>query len=160
MVDASTLPAHALGTLSILTWIGAPEEGNTTPYLLAYPLGDGPQGAEGAQDAMVGLAQELSLTPGGGMTDGSAPSFPVKLLVESGQAVLTMGAFRAQCAVPPEWAAAVDAGEKVHLIVSPRAWPQAVPGEPVAPETLSAYIGDEAVFAQAAHCALPAGRLR
>ena len=163
MVDTQTAPSgnqFNLGTLSILAWIGAPEEGHQTPYLLAYTLGDGENGAAENEAAVARLAQSLSLPLDGTMADGSRPGFPVQLLVEAGQAVLTLQAFKAQCPAPPEWLDAVEKGASVHLVLSTRAWPQAAPGQPVPLDAFRAYVGDEGVLRSAAHCLLPVGKLR
>lgn len=146
--------------MSTLAWIGAPDEGHDTPYLLAYTLGDNAQGAEAAEAAVAELARSLGLSVGGDMVNGARSSFPVTVLVEAGQAVLNMQTFTAQCDVPEEWLDATADGASVHLIVSTKAWPEAVPGKPVSAETLAAYIGDEAVLASAAHALLPVGKLR
>ncbi|MDQ8707202.1 DUF5949 family protein [Streptomyces sp. LHD-70] len=163
MVDTQTAPSgnqFSLGTLSILAWIGAPEEGHQTPYLLAYTLGDGENGAAENEAAVVALAQSLSLPLDGTMADGSRPGFPVQLLVEAGQAVLTLKALKAQCVAPPEWLAAVEQGAAVHFVLSTRAWPEAAPGQPVPLEAFRAYVGDEEVLRSAAHCLLPVNKLR
>ncbi|MGW0735683.1 DUF5949 family protein [Streptomyces sp. NPDC002851] len=149
-----------LGTMSTLTWIGAHDEGHDTPYLLVYSLGDTEEGAEAAEKAVAELAQSLGLSAGGDMADGSRPDFPVTLLMEGRQAVLNMQAFIAQGDVPQEWLDVIEGGSPVHLILSAKAWPEALPGKPVTTEALAAYIGDEAVVASAAHCMLPVGKLR
>ncbi|MDI3390388.1 DUF5949 family protein [Streptomyces sp. B-S-A8] len=163
MVDTQTASSgnqFSLGTLSILAWIGAPEEDHSTPYLLAYTLGDGANGTAENEAAVAALARSLSLPLDGGMADGSRPGFPVRLLVEGGQAVLSLQNMNAQCVAPPEWLDAVAQGADVHFVLSTRAWPEAAPGQPVSAEALSAYVGDEAVLQSAAHCLLPVGKLR
>ncbi|NBE54805.1 DUF5949 family protein [Streptomyces boluensis] len=163
MVETQTAPSgnqFSLGTMSILAWIGAPEEGHQTPYLLAYTLGDGANGAAENEAAVAGLAQSLTLSLDGTMTDGSRPGFPVRLLVEGGQAVLSMQGLNAQCVAPPEWLDAVQEGASVHFVLSTRAWPQAVPGQELSADTFRAYVGDETVLGSAAHCLLPVSKLR
>ncbi len=158
MVDTLSAARGNLGTVSVLAWIGDPDGGHETPYLLAYTLGDGAAGVESSERAMAALAEQLSLPVDGTLTNGARAGFPVKLFMVGGQATLNLQSVTAQCHVPDEWLAAVDAGASVHLMVSTTAWPQAVPGQPVAEETLARYIGDEKVFAAAAHCLVPAAR--
>jgi uncharacterized protein DUF5949 len=163
MVDTQTAPSgnqFNLGTMSILAWIGAPEEGHSTPYLLAYSLGDGANGAAENEAAIAALAQNLKLPLDGSMADGSQPGFPVRLLVDGGQAVLSMQGLNAQCVAPPEWLDAVEQGAPVHFVLSTRTWPQAAPGQPVSQDAFRAYVGDEAVLRSAAHCLLPVSKLR
>ncbi|WP_415948036.1 DUF5949 family protein [Streptomyces sp. KLOTTS4A1] len=158
MVDTLTAARGNLGTVSVLAWIGDPDDGHDTPYLLAYTLGDGAAGAAGSEQAMAVLAEQLSLPVDGTMTNGARAGFPVKLFMVDRQATLNLQTVTAQCQVPEEWLAAVDAGASVHLMVSTTAWPQAVPGQPVSAEMLAGYIGDEKVFAAAAHCVVPVAR--
>lgn len=163
MVETQTAPSgnqFSLGTMSILAWIGAPEEGHETPYLLAYTLGDGANGAAENEAAVAALARGLALPLDGRMADGSRPGFPVRLLVEGGRAMLSMRGLNAQCVAPPEWLDAVREGAAVHFVLSTRAWPQAAPGQPLSTDTFRAYVGDETMLGAAAHCLLPVGKLR
>lgn len=131
------------------------------PYLLAYSLGDGEGGASGATTAIEQLLRNNGLPVGDTLLDGSRqPSLPLTLLVEAGQAVVTMPYLNAQCVVPPEWLAAVGERGYAYFLFATRPWPDAVPGRPVAPESLAAFAGDEETLLSAAHVLLPARTLR
>lgn len=131
------------------------------PYLLAYSLGDGEGGAAGATTAIEQLLRNNGLPVGDTLLDGSRqPSLPLTLLVEAGQAVVTMPYLNAQCVVPPEWLAAVGERGYAYFLFATRPWPDAVPGRPVAPESLAAFAGDEETLLSAAHVLLPARTLR
>ncbi|WP_405778490.1 DUF5949 family protein [Streptomyces sp. NBC_00859] len=155
----SSVQRDQLGTLSVLAWSGDPETHNT-PYLLAYSLGDGKDGAPAGEAALRTLFNELGLPLGSSLADGSRPGFPVRLLVEGGQAAVNMPYLSAQCPVPPEWLQAVAERSQVHFMFASRPWPDAVPGRPVTAEILGAFVGDEAVLATSAHCLLPVTQLR
>ncbi|CAL9448903.1 hypothetical protein SUDANB96_02413 [Streptomyces sp. enrichment culture] len=150
-----------LGTLVVMTWSGEAPDGSDMPYLLAYSLGDGPDGPE-ATSAAVGRMLEVNGLPvGGELVDGSTkPSLPVSLLVEAGQAVLTMPPLNAQCPAPPEWLTAVGERGYAYLVFTTRPWPEAEPGKPVEPEALAAFAGAEETLTAAAHVVLPARALR
>ena len=73
-----------------MAWSGEAPDGDM-PYLLAYTLGDGQSGPEGSTAAVADLLTSLGLSIGEKVVDGAAhPSLPVTLLVEAGQAVVTM----------------------------------------------------------------------
>ncbi len=131
------------------------------PYLLAYSLGDGEGGPGASTVAIEELLRNNGLPIGDTLLDGSRqPSLPLTLLVEAGQAVVTMPYLNAQCVVPPEWLAAVGERGYAYFLFATRAWPEAEPGRPVAPESLTAFAGDEETLLSAAHVLLPARSLR
>ncbi|MGW0993445.1 DUF5949 family protein [Streptomyces sp. NPDC002523] len=148
------------GTLVVLAWSGeAP--GGDMPYLLAYSLGDAADGPEASSAAVRQLLESNRLPVGGGLVDSAAlPGSPVSLLVEAGQAIVTMPRLTAQCTAPPQWLAAVAERGFVHLVFTTRPWPEAAPGRPVAPEALAAFAGAAETLEQAAHIMLPARSLR
>ncbi|MFC9272166.1 DUF5949 family protein [Streptomyces zhihengii] len=150
-----------LGTLVLLAWTGDPAQGHDTPYLIAYSLGDGTDGPEGVGRAAAAMIEELGLTTGDVLHDRTrAGAFAVQLLVQGGQAVLTMPYMNAQCPAPAEWLAAVEERGSVHFMLPTRAWPEAKPGEPLSEEVLQAFLGDETVLKETAHVLLPVSRLR
>ncbi|MFF5446880.1 DUF5949 family protein [Streptomyces sp. NPDC012888] len=151
-----------LGTLSVLAWIGDPSDGHDIPYLMAYILGDGPQGPEKAGEAAKGLLEEIGLPIGDVVLDGTRnpSSFPVQVLVEGEQVALTLPGLNAKCTAPPEWVAAASESEQVYFLFATRPWPEAVPGRPVTDTTLRAYVGDESVLTSSAHCVLRVMRLQ
>lgn len=131
------------------------------PYLLAYSLGDGEGGPDASTVAIEELLRNNGLPVGDTLLDGSRqPSLPLTLLVEAGQAVVTMPYLNAQCVVPPEWLAAVGERGYAYFLFATRAWPEAEPGRPVAPESLAAFAGNEETLLSAAHVLLPARSLR
>ncbi|MDX2598568.1 DUF5949 family protein [Streptomyces caniscabiei] len=149
-----------LGTLVVMAWSGEAPDGDM-PYLLAYTLGDGQSGPEGSTAAVEDLLTSLGLSIGEKVVDGAAhPSLPVTLLVEAGQAVVTMPQLNAQCPAPPEWLAAVGRRGFAYLLFATRPWPEAQPGMPVEPEALAAFAGDTETLTSAAHVLLPARSLR
>ncbi|MFJ6496505.1 DUF5949 family protein [Streptomyces virginiae] len=151
-----------LGTLSVLAWIGDPEEAHDIPYLLAYTLGDGPKGREAGEAAARGLLEEIGLPIGDVVMDGTlkAATFPVQILLEGNQIALTLPGMNARCTAPDEWVAAADESGQAYFLFATRAWPEAVPGKPVAPETLQAFAGDESVLTSSAHCVLAVRRVQ
>ncbi|MGW6458399.1 DUF5949 family protein [Streptomyces sp. NPDC055078] len=173
-----------VGTLSALAWTGDPEAGHNMPYLLVYSLGDGvgegggegvgegtggadgdgdgDGGTEAGEAALRALIEEIGLKAGAEMTDATSDSVnsPIRLLVEGGQATLTMPRLSAQCPAPPEWLAAADERGHAHVMVAARPWPEAVPGAPVTEEMLQAFLGDEETFMACGHVLLPVSRLR
>ncbi|QEU94290.1 DUF5949 family protein [Streptomyces kanamyceticus] len=157
-------PLHAadLGTLAVIAWSGEhPEDQKDMPFLLAYSLGDTEGGPESTAEALTTLLANAGLPIGGPVVDGSrAPSMPVSLLVEADQAVVTMPHVNAQCAVPPEWLAAVKQRGHAYFMVTTRAWPEGKPGQQVGEEQLGEFAGDEETLLNAAHCLLPARSLR
>ncbi|MFI1013853.1 DUF5949 family protein [Streptomyces sp. NPDC020965] len=151
-----------LGTLSVLAWTGDPEAGHDMPYLLVYSLGDGEAGPEAGETAMVAMIEDIGLKVGADMTDATAASSasPIKLLVEGGQAVLSLPYLSAQCPAPDEWLTAAEQRGHAHLIVAGRPWPDATPGEPVSEEILQAFLGDQENLMACGHALLPVSRLR
>ncbi|MER6127659.1 DUF5949 family protein [Streptomyces sp. NPDC001795] len=160
--SSETRPFRAadLGTLVVMAWSGEAPDGDM-PYLLAYSLGDGESGPDGSTAAIRALLHANGLNVGEEITDGTQrPSLPVTLLVEAGQAVVTMPYLKAQCTAPPEWLAAVRARGIAYFLFATRPWPEAVPGRPVEPERLAAFAGAEETLNTAAHVLLPARSLR
>ncbi|GGX64039.1 DUF5949 family protein [Streptomyces minutiscleroticus] len=159
---SETLPFEAadLGTLAVMPWSGEHPDGDM-PFLLAYSLGDGAGGPDGARAAVERLLRDNGLPPGDEIVDGTGrPDLPVTLLVEDGRALVTMPYLNARCGVPPEWLAAAGERGYAYFLFTSRPWPQARPGEPVAPEDLAAFVGDDDTLTRAAHCLLPARGLR
>lgn len=151
-----------MGTVAVLAWSGEISEGEgDMPFLLAYTTGDSPAGPEAAETALRALLQNNGLTVGDTVHSGvRQPSFPVSLLVEAGQAVLTIPPLKAQCPAPPEWLAAAEAQGVAYFLFTTRPWPAAQPGQAVAEEELTAFAGDEATLTASAHCVLPVRRIR
>ncbi|MEV7726907.1 DUF5949 family protein [Streptomyces sp. NPDC101733] len=145
-----------LGTLSVLAWIGDPSEGHDIPYLLAYTLGDGPQGRAAGEAAARGLLEEIGLPIGDMVMDGtrSPRTFAVQIVLAGNQVALTLPGLNATCTAPDEWVEAAQESGRAYFLFATRAWPEAVPGKPVAPEVLQAFAGDEAVLTGSAHCVL------
>ncbi|MFD8983220.1 DUF5949 family protein [Streptomyces sp. NPDC059564] len=145
-----------LGTLSVLAWIGDPSEGHDIPYLLAYTLGDGPQGREAGEKAAHGLLEEIGLPIGDVVMDGtrSPRTFAVQIVLAGSQVALTLPGLNATCTAPDEWVAAATESGQAYFLFATRAWPEAVPGKPVTPEVLQAFAGDEEVLTSSAHCVL------
>ncbi|WP_338698122.1 DUF5949 family protein [Streptomyces sp. Q6] len=158
----TTFRAADLGTLAVIAWSGehAEEEG-ATPFLLAYSMGDSPAGPEASEAAVRALLSNNGLTIGTTVHDGSRhPSFPVSLLVEAGQAVVSMPLLNAQCPVPPEWLEAAEETGTAYFLFTARPWPTATPGQPVTESELQKFAGDEETLNAAAHCLLPIRRIR
>ncbi|MCX5147268.1 DUF5949 family protein [Streptomyces sp. NBC_00320] len=151
-----------LGTLSVLAWIGDPSEGHDIPYLLAYILGDGPQGREAGEKAARGLLEEIGLPIGDVVMDGTRnpAAFPVQIVLADNQVALTLPGLNATCTAPDEWVAAANESGQAYFLFATRAWPEAVPGQPVEPKTLQEFAGDEAVLTGSAHCVLAVRRLQ
>ena len=158
---AAPLPSR-LGTLVVIPWAGASEEdGEDMSFLMAYSLGDGVDGPEGTQRAVLEAAEEIGLPVGGAILDvASAQRPPVKVLVEGGKAMVTMPYLRANCPVPDQWTAAARARRSVYLILASRPWPQAVPGAVLTEADLRAFAGDPEVLGTAAHALVPVGSLQ
>ncbi|WP_329386546.1 DUF5949 family protein [Streptomyces sp. NBC_01716] len=154
--------APLLGTLTVIPWTGEQsDDERNPPFLLAYSLGDGCDGAEAGQEAMHAVIKEVGLRTGPGLTDVAAsPAIPITLLVQAGRAVLTMPYLKAQCAVPPEWEEDARATGAVYFILATQPWPEGIPGRPVSEEALRAFVGDEAVLTGAAHSLVPVSTLR
>ncbi len=131
------------------------------PFLLAYSMGDSPAGPDGSEAAVRGLLRNNGLTIGTTVHDGARhPSFPVSLLVEAGQAVVSMPLLNAQCPVPPEWLEAAEERGNAYFIFTTRPWPTATPGRPVSEGELEEFAGAEETLTAAAHCLLPIRRIR
>ncbi|MCX5377863.1 DUF5949 family protein [Streptomyces sp. NBC_00091] len=143
-----------LGTLSVLAWIGDPAEGHDIPYLLAYTLGDGPQGREAGEAAARGLLEEMGLPIGDVVMDGTMhpQKFGVKVILADNQIALTLPGLNATCTAPDEWVDAANESGQAYFLFATRAWPEAVPGKPVSKELLQAFAGDEEVLTSSAHC--------
>ncbi|WP_424213286.1 DUF5949 family protein [Streptomyces sp. BI20] len=160
------IDSSRLGTLSVLAWIGDPEEGHDIPYLLAYTLGDGPGEPEEAlrasEEAARALLDQMKLTIGDVVLDAthSPRTFPIQVVLVDDQVALTMPGLNAQCGAPPEWVAAANDSEQVYFLFATRPWPEAAPGKPVSPEALQKFAGDEEVLTSAAHCVLQVQRLQ
>ncbi|MFF2939516.1 DUF5949 family protein [Streptomyces niveus] len=154
--------APLLGTLTVIPWTSEPsDDERNPPFLLAYSLGDGRDGAEAGEEAMHAVIKEVGLRTGAGLTDvATSPGVPITLLVQAGRAVLTMPYLKAQCAVPPEWEEDARETGSVYFIIATQPWPEGTPGKPVSEETLRAFVGDEAVLTGAAHCLVPVSSLR
>ncbi len=157
---SATRPSRAadLGTLVVLAWSGEVPDGDM-PYLLAYPLGDGPEGPEGSTAAVEELLETNGLPLGGNIADGNGEAgLPVSLLVEDGTAVVAMPGFHAQCSPPPRWLDAVAERGFAYFVFTTRPWPEAEPHKPVQPEALAAFACAEETLKAAAHLLLPAAR--
>lgn len=158
--ETRPLRAADLGTLAVMAFSGEAPDGDM-PYLLAYSLGDGEGGPEASTVAVGQLLRNNGLPVGDTLLDGARePSLPLTLLVEERQVVVTMPYLNAQCVVPPEWLAAVGERGYAYFLFATRAWPEAEPGKPVAPESLAAFAGDEGTLLSAAHVLLPARSVR
>ncbi|BBA98578.1 hypothetical protein RVR_4813 [Actinacidiphila reveromycinica] len=158
--SASSLQSR-LGTLVVIPWAGSHEDGGDTPFLLAYSLGDGVDGPEAGQEAVLQAAKEIGLPVGGAILDvAQSPKADVRVLVEGGKAVLTMPYLKVTCPVPDQWTAAARARESVYVILASRPWPEAAPGTAVTEESLRAFAADAEVLGTAAHFTVPVGTLR
>lgn len=89
------------------------------------------------------------------MRAAETPGLPVTLLVQAGQAVLTLPHFTAQYRVPPQWPAAARNRGEVHAMFATRPWPAAVPDRPVGEDLLRSFAAEEPVVMTSAHCLLP-----
>ncbi len=159
--SASSLQSR-LGTLVVIPWAGAHEDGEDMPFLMAYSLGDGADGPEAGRAAVLEAAEEIGLPVGGVVLDVSRAQkkVDVRVLVEAGKAVLTMPYLKVTCPVPDQWAVAARAREAVYVILASRPWPEAAPGAKVTEETLRGFAADEDVLSTAAHFLVPVGSLR
>ncbi|MFD7917684.1 DUF5949 family protein [Streptomyces sp. NPDC059740] len=153
---------NVFGTLTVLGWSGQnPQDGAELAFLLAYSLGDGSAGQEATTRALRTLLEGAGLPVGGELVSvAETPGVPVTLLVEAGQAVLTMPQFTAQYPAPAQWVdAAVKRGE-VYFMFATRPWPRGVPGQVVTEEDLRTFVADEEMLTSSAHCMLPVRTLR
>ncbi|MYS20148.1 hypothetical protein GA0115240_117010 [Streptomyces sp. DvalAA-14] len=151
-----------LGTLVVIPWAGEyAEDGADMPFLMAYSLGDGVDGPEAGEAAVLAAAEEIGLPVGGAILDVSRASRArVTVLVEGGKAVLTMPYLHASCPVPDQWTAAAQARRAVYVILASRPWPEAAPGSLVAEHTLRSFAGDPEVLGTAAHFLVPVSSLK
>ena len=150
-----------LGTLVVMPWSGEAPDGHDMPYLLACSLGDAPDGPEAATAAVERLLNDNGLPVGGDLVDGNVrPSLPVTLLVVAGHAVVTMPRLNAKCPVRPQWLAAVAKRGYAYFVFTTRPWPEALPGKPLDPEALAAFVGADETQNSAAHIVQPARSLR
>jgi hypothetical protein len=151
-----------MGTLAVIPWAGVHiEDEKDIAFLLAYSLGDVEGGAEVARSAIAAALEEVGLPLGGTVLDiAQLPKAPVKLLVEGGQAVLTMPYLHAACPVPDQWVVAARERGMVYFMFATRPWPEAAPGKPVGEELLKSFVGDEEMLAGSAHCFVPVGSLQ
>ncbi|MDJ0340333.1 DUF5949 family protein [Streptomyces sp. H10-C2] len=166
MSQTSTAPditrQRQMGTLAVIPWAGEHlEDEKDIAFLLAYSLGDGEDGPEAAEEAIRTVLEEVGLPIGGTILDiAQVPRVPVKLLVEGGQAVLTMPYLHASCPAPDQWVDAARERGMVYFMFATRPWPQATPGKAISEEELKAFAGDEAMLTTSAHCFLPVGSLK
>ncbi|MEI7032648.1 DUF5949 family protein [Streptomyces pratensis] len=146
-----------LGTQILIGWSGRqPDAEQDTAFLLAYSLGDGQDGPEVGREALRTALDSAGLQVGGPIQDASiSPNIQVKLLVEAGQAVLTLPHLKAQYPAPAEWVAAALGQGQVYGMFATSPWPEAVPGQPVSEDRLRAFATDEEVVRTSAHCLLP-----
>ncbi|CAM5647741.1 hypothetical protein SFUMM280S_10872 [Streptomyces fumanus] len=145
-----------MGTQILIGWSSgqpvAPSQ--DTAYLLAYWLGDGQDGPEVGRNALRIALERAGLQAGGPIQDAAeAPGIQAKLLVQAGQAVLTMPHLKAQYPAPPEWLAA--ALSRCTACSPPPRGQEAVPGQPVSEDQLRAFAANEEVVRTAAHCPAP-----
>ncbi|GAA2602949.1 DUF5949 family protein [Streptomyces axinellae] len=149
------LRQQQFGTLTVIGWAGAYEDGRDMAFLLAYSLGDGPAGPQGTRAATKQVITEAGLPLGGEVVDGSARrGLPVTLLVEGGQAVLTMPKLTVQYPAPPEWITAARQRGQVYFMFATDPWPEGAPGANVVEDALREFVSEE-MMASAAHCLLP-----
>jgi hypothetical protein len=146
----------------VIPWAGQHDkDGADMPFLMAYSLGDGVDGPEHGQEAVLEAAEEIGLPIGGAILDVSrARNVAVKLLVEGGKAVLTMPYLYANCPVPDRWTAAARTRDGVYVILASQPWPEAAPGTVVTEEALRDFAADEEVLGSAAHFLVPVSRIR
>lgn len=146
-----------LGTQIVIGWSGRhPGGGHDVAFLLTYSLGDGQDGPLVGQAAMRTALERAGLKVGGGVADAAEqPGIQVKLLVQAGQAVLTLPHLTAQYPAPVEWLAAVRDQGQVYGMFATRPWPEAVPGRPVSEDQLRAYAANPDIVATSAHCLMP-----
>ncbi|MFJ6013868.1 DUF5949 family protein [Streptomyces sp. NPDC092952] len=155
--STGTFTPAQLGTITLIGWSGEhPADGADVAFLLVYSLGDGSEGPAGTEAAVRVSLERAGLPVGASPVHAAEqPGLPVKLLVQAGQAVLTLPHFTAQYPAPPEWLAAADARGEVNVMFATRPWPQGAPGRPVSEEQLRSFAADPEVITTAAHCVLP-----
>lgn len=147
---------RSLGTLTVLGWAGPYGDGQDMAFLLVYSLGDGADGPAGTAAAMHTLAEEVGLPVGTEAVDVATAGrrFPLTLIVEGGQAALTMPKLTVQYPAPPEWVAAARERGQVYLMMATTPWPQAASGTAIGEQALREFVSEE-MMASAAHCLLP-----
>ncbi|WP_030330587.1 DUF5949 family protein [Streptomyces sp. NRRL B-1381] len=152
-----TFTQAQLGTQILIGWSGRqPGADQDTAFLLAYSLGDGQDGPEAGREALHTALGRAGLRVGGPIQDAAeTPGIQAKLLVQAGQAVLTLPHLSAQYPAPAEWVAAAQGQGQVYGMFATTSWPEAVPGQPVSEDRLRAFVTDEDVVRTAAHCLLP-----
>lgn len=150
-----------LGTQIVIGWSGEhPERGHDVAFLLTYSLGDGQDGPEAGEAAMRTALERAGLRVGGDVANtAEQPGIQVKLLVQAGQAVLTLPHFTAQYPAPPEWLAAARDQGQVYGMFATRPWPEALPGRPVTEDQLRAFAANPEIVATSAHCLMRVGAL-
>lgn len=155
--STGTFTQAQLGTITLIGWSGEhPADGNDVAFLLVYSLGDGTDGPAAGEAAMRVALERTGLPVGSApVYAAETPGLQVKLLVQAGQAVLTLPHFTAQYPAPPEWLAAADQRGEVHAMFATRPWPQGAPGRPVSEVLLRSFAADPEVITTAAHCVLP-----
>lgn len=152
-----TFTQAQLGTISLIGWSGEhPDRGPDAAFLLVYSLGDGADGPATGEAAMRASLERSGLPVGTGpVYAAETPGLPVKLLVQAGQAVLTLPHFTAQYPAPAEWLTAAEQRGEVNVMFATRPWPQGAPGRPVGEDLLRAFAGDPNVIMTSAHCVFP-----
>lgn len=150
-----------LGTLVVMPWSGEAADGADMPYLLAYSLGDAADGPEASAAAIERLLTDNGLPVGGDLVDGTErPSLPVGLLVEAGQAVLTMAPSRpSACPRPSGWPPSRAAVTPTSSS-PPAPGPRPPPAGPSPPRRWPRSCGADETLKAAAHVVLPARSLR
>ncbi|MGW0536942.1 DUF5949 family protein [Streptomyces sp. NPDC003032] len=153
-----------LGTLVITPWANGPaadSDGPVTPFLLVCSRGDGRDGPEAGAEALRAELEKAGLSTGGTVTDLTRETRgSVSLLVEAGQAVLSLPFLHVQCPVSPQWQQAAHESGMAFLICATRPWPEVVQGKPVGAEQLRAFVSDEHMVATSTRCLLPVRRVR
>ncbi|MFD9031744.1 DUF5949 family protein [Streptomyces sp. NPDC059567] len=161
-VVSSARSESPFGTLTVVPWtVGPTADMPVTPFLMVYSLGDGRDGPEAGEEAMRAALEGMGAPLGDRVVDTSVErATGAHLLVEAQRAVLTLPFLKVQIPVPAEWEAAAHKNGHAYLICSVRPWPDAVPGEAVAPERLKSFVTDDQVVGAAAHLLLPVRRLQ
>ncbi|MFB7916389.1 DUF5949 family protein [Streptomyces sp. NPDC056061] len=152
-----TFTQAQLGTITLIGWSGEhPDGGPDAAFLLVYSLGDGSDGPAVGEAAMRIALERSGLSVGAGPVYGTeTPGLPVKLLVQAGQAVLTLPHFTAQYPARAEWLTAAEQRGEVNIMFATRPWPQGAPGRPMSEELLRSFAGNPEVIVTSAHCVLP-----
>ncbi|MBB6433910.1 DUF5949 family protein [Streptomyces candidus] len=152
-----------LGTLIIIPWANEPatENGAVTPFLLVCSRGDGRDGPEAGTEALRAELAKAGLSTGGAVEDLTRTSrSSISLLVEAGQAVLSLPFLHVQCPVSSAWQQAAQESGQAFLICATRPWPEAVQGKDVGAEQLRAFVSDERTVPSSVRCLLPVRRVR